>query len=114
MTTKIIDYDLRPREPYPWADLRITPVWPDALSNLGWCLWSAGIMAAYERVAEYHGDAYAAPVERMQTRVNALNEAIRIIAPHLPVARRWRLDGPPEAIEAMQRHLELIGVMGAE
>jgi hypothetical protein len=92
---------------------RLVPHWPNALSNLGWCLWAAGMCAAYEKTM--------APMTAMEVieasepreirrRAEIMHTVVARIVAVLPQPYAWRLEGPPDAIEEAWQHLRSIGV----
>jgi hypothetical protein len=92
------------------SGVRLVRHFPNTLSNLGWCLWSAGMLAAYSAMCDRSEDPSASPGERYMARHFVMQPLARRIAECLPECTEWRLEGPPEAVAQAWDHLQSIGV----
>jgi hypothetical protein len=93
--------------------LRIVNHWPDALFNLGWCLFSIGYLAAHENVLSPRSATEAEEASdprRIRERFAAMQHYSRILADMLPQPTAWRMEGTPEEVESAWQHLQSIGM----
>lgn len=92
------------------SGVRLVKHFPNRLSNLGWCLWSVGMLAAYSAMCDRSEDPYASPGEKFMARHFVMQPLAQHIAAVIPECTAWRLEGPPDAVARAWEHLQSIGV----